>query len=547
MSIGVVQTQYGKVSGVPSDREGVVLFKGIPIGADTAGANRFKTPQPAESWEGVKVCDTWPDRFLQEMATREPGTFWGDEFYYDPNFDPGNSENGLAVNVFAPENANEGELPVFVYIHGGGFTGGYASEVEFNASNLAAQDVVVVLLQYRLSGLGWLALPELTAESGVGASGNWAVLDLVHGLKWIQDNIAGFGGDAAKVTIAGQSAGAMAVTCLLRTPLAKGLFRGAIVQSGFNGFLPKLGGLGADFRTLAEAEAQAVAGLKEAFGHEVTVEELRAIPTEDFFQPAPNPKPGMGGKPMSLLAQLSQAAGNMTIDNYVFTEESVNLLAPSSLDGINIMMGGTSDEATSLFGDFVSMMGITPENVAERLAGDYGEGCADLYPTDTKEEAEAAVMRAQSDAAFQKYLLTAASTGDNKDHSFYAYYFRQVPPGRNSAFKGAYHSSELWYMFDSIREGAAHREWTESDYRMADIMSTYWMNFVKYGNPTGADAAVAGKTLRGNDLAVWEPCTADTGLKFMELGDGISKLVQNTAYPERDAHHRKYIESKLNK
>ena len=156
-------------------------------------------------------------------------------------------------------------------------------------------------------------------------------------------------------------------------------------------------------------------------------------------------------------------------------------------------------------------------------------------------------MRAQADSAFQKYLLTAERTENNKDHATYAYYFRQVPPGRNSEFRGAYHSSELWFMFDSIREGAAHREWTESDYRMADIMSTYWMNFVKYSNPTGPEADVAGKTLRGNDLQVWEPCTKDGGLKFMELGDGASKLVQNTAYPERDAHHRKVLQEKLEK
>ena len=546
MSIGEVKTQYGLVSGVPSDREGVVVFKGIPIGADTAGQNRFREPQPAESWDGVKVCDTWPDRFLQEQATREPGTFWGDEFYYDDRFDPGNSENGLAVNVFAPEgalNAAEADrLPVFVYIHGGGFTGGYASEVEFNASNLAAQGVVVVLLQYRLSGLGWLALPELSAENEHGVSGNWTVLDLVHGLKWIRDNVAGFGGDASKVTISGQSAGAMAVTCLLRTPLAKGLFRGAIVQSGFNGFLNGGKGIGArSFRTLQEAEQQAKEGLAEAFGHEVTLEELRAIPTEDWLKPGPNPKPGMMGQPMSLLAQLSQAAGNMVLDGYVFTEDSVDLLKPGNLDGINIMMGGTSDEATSLFGDFIAHMGITPENVAERLAGDYGEGCADLYPTATKAEAEAAVMRAQSDASFQKYLRTAELTEDNKDHATYAYYFTQVPPGRNSEFRGAYHSSELWYMFDSIREGAAHRDWTESDYRMADIMSTYWMNFVKYGNPTGSDASVAGKTLRGNDLQVWEPCTQANGRKFMVLGDGTSRMAESTGYPERDKHHRKQV------
>ena len=544
----VVETQYGAVSGVASDTEGVVLFKGIPIGADTAGQNRFREPQPAAPWEGIRVCDTWPDRFLQELSGREPGSFWGDEFYYDPNYNPGNSENGLAVNVFAPEKGCGEEqtepLPVFVYIHGGGFSAGYASEIEFNASHLAAQGVVVVLLQYRLSALGWLALPELSAEGEHGVSGNYAVLDLVHGLKWVRDNIAGFGGDASKVTIAGQSAGAMAVTCLLRTPLAKGLFRAAIVQSGFNGFL-NVGTMKTDVLTLKEAEEKNAAALKEIFGHEVTVEELRRLSSADFLKPGPNAKSGMGGQPMTLLQEISQAVGHMVIDGYVFTEESVHLLKPGQLDGIQIMMGGTSDEATSLFGDFISHMGITPENAGERLDGEYGVGCSAHYPIATKEEAEASLMRAQSDQCLQKYLLTAALTEDNQAHETYVYYFRQVPPGRNSAFKGAYHSSELWYMFDSIREGVAHREWRQEDYKTAELMSTYWMNFVKYGNPNGERREIAGHTASGKEMAIWEPCRKANDLPFLELVAGTSKMVKETAYPERDRYHRNWLEEQL--
>ncbi len=546
----IVKTQYGAVSGIASDTEGVVLFKGIPVGADTTGQNRFREPQPAASWEGVRVCDTWPDRFLQELAGREPGSFWGDEFYYDEYHNPGNSENGLAVNVFAPEkccgeSAEKTEpLPVFVYIHGGGFSAGYASEVEFNASHLAAQGVVVVLLQYRLSALGWLALPELSAENEHGVSGNYAVLDLVHGLKWVRDNIAGFGGEPSKVTIAGQSAGAMAVTCLLRTPLAKGLFGAAIVQSGFNGFL-NVGTMKTEIPTLKEAEEKNAAALKEIFGREVTIEELRALSSADFLKPGPNAKPGMGGQPMTLLQEISQAVGHMVIDGYVFTEESFNLLKPGNLEGIQIMMGGTSDEATSLFGDFISQMGITPENAAQRLEEEYGSGCAAHYPTSTKEEAEAAVMRVQSDQCLQKYRLTAALTEENQAHETYVYYFRQVPPGRNAAFRGAYHSSELWYMFDSIREGAAHREWRPEDYETAELMSTYWMNFVKYGNPNGESPEEAGHTASGKKMAVWKPCRREDGLPFLDLAGGTSRMIQETDYPERDQYHRSWLEEQL--
>ena len=404
--------------------------------------------------------------------------------------------------------------------------------------------VVVVLLQYRLSALGWLALPELSAENEHGVSGNYAVLDLVHGLKWVRDNIAGFGGEPSKVTIAGQSAGAMAVTCLLRTPLAKGLFRAAIVQSGFNGFL-NVGTMKTEIPTLKEAEEKNAAALKEIFGHEVTTEELRALSSADFLKPGPNAKPGMGGQPMTLLQEISQAVGHMAIDGYVFTEESFDLLKPGNLEGIQIMMGGTSDEATSLFGDFISQMGITPENAAQRLEEEYGSGCAVHYRTSTKEEAEAAVMRVQSDQCLQKYRLTAALTEENQAHETYVYYFRQVPPGRNAAFRGAYHSSELWYMFDSIREGVAHREWRSEDYETAELMSTYWMNFVKYGNPNGESPEEAGHTASGKEMAVWKPCRREDGLSFLDLAGGTSRMTQETDYPERDQYHRSWLEEQL--
>jgi len=541
MHIDVVSTQYGPVQAVPAKEPGILIFKGIPIGADTSGENRFRAPQPPQPWNEVKICDTWPDRFLQSLANRNPGVFWADEFFYDEEHNPGNSENGLAANVFLPENTGDTPLPVFVFIHGGGFTSGYASELEFNAEKLAAQNVIVVLLQYRLSALGWLAHPELSAEDPHGVSGNWAVRDMVHGLSWIRDNIANFGGDPEKVTISGQSAGAMMVTHLLRSPLARPLFRNAIVQSGFNGFLTGLGGRSPVFRSLAEAEAQTMEKLKEIFGHPMTVAELRAIPSQNWLLPRDNAPVGPDGNPLSLLQEVSLAAGNMTVDGYVFTEESVDLLKPGNLDGVNIMIGGTQDEMTSLSGDTIHRMGLTPESVKVRLDAEYGEGCAELYPTSTMEEAEFSWMRAQSDSCLQKYILSAQMTENNRDHHTFVYYLRQVPPSRNPEFRGAYHSADLWYMFNSIHEGAAHRDWTESDYRMADIMSTYWMNFVKYSNPTGESSC----TSHENPLKVWEPCDSAHGFAFMELGNADSRMVTATPCPQRDAHHRNYLLKKL--
>ena len=520
----MIKTLYGFIEGVASDRPDVTVFKGIPIGSTTGGENRFKAPTPAAAWDGVKVCDTWPDRFLQEWATREAGTFWGDEFYYDENYEPGTSENGLAVNIFAPKDSEKQTgLPVFCYIHGGGFTGGYASEIEFNASNLAAQGVIVVLLQYRLSALGWLACSELSAENG-GHSGNWAVLDMIHGLKWIHENIESFGGDKDKVTIAGQSAGAFSVTMLLRSPLAKGLFRAAIVQSGFNGFINGAD-FGAHFTPLKEAEEIGNKAIKTVFGENATIADVRKVTEEELLQPREGAPAGYMGEPSSRLSELTSLIGNAVLDGYVFTESSVDLTRPGALDGINIMIGGTRDEFTSLTGDFIDKMGITAETAADLMDKRYGEGSGALYDLSTDKSAQAAFMRAGSDQSFAKYRMSCALTENNKDHTSYAYYFTQVPPGRNSDFRGAYHSSELWYVFDSIREGAAHRDWTETDYKTAKVMSTYFMNFVKTGDPNGAG------------LTPWEPCTKAKGLPFIQISNGTSEMRTATDHPDRDKYY----------
>ena len=521
----MVKTKYGFVEGVPSDREDVTVFKGIPIGATTEGAGRFCAPKEPAAWDGVRLCDKWPDRFLQDITSKVPGTFWGDEFYYDDDYEPGNSENGLAVNVFAPKNAvNENGLPVLCWIHGGGFTSGYASEIEFNASNLAAKGIIVVLIQYRLSALGWLVSSELNKENG-GRSGNYAVLDMVHGLKWINENIKEFGGDPKKVTIAGQSAGAFSVTMLLRTPLAKGLFRNAIVQSGFNGFLNGAD-FGARFSTLKDAAEAGDKAIKTVFGENASIEDVRKFSTSDLLLPREGAGAGFGGAPMTRLAELTFLTGNATIDNYVFTEESVDLTRPGALDGINIIIGGTSDEYTTLTGDFIDKMGITKDTAAGILEKQYGKGCAKLYDISDDKKAQAAHMRAGSDASFQKYLLSAGATENNKDHKTFAYFFTQVPSGRNSEFRGAYHSSDLWYMFDSIREGAAHRNWTKEDRETAKIMSTYWANFVKTGDPNG------------EGLTNWEECTKESGYRFLQIGNGKSEMKDHTDFPERDAFFR---------
>src|SRR5579871_237765 len=241
--IDIVSVTGGKVQGVTSDIPGVQVFKGIPFAGPTGGNNRFRPPQPVVPWNDVKRADAWGAAVLQDMQLNPVGTFWGDEFYYDPAFTPRASENGLNLNVFTPAKDAADKLPVYVWIHGGGNNHGHASEMEFWATKLAAKGIIIVPVQYRTGPMGFLSLPELSKENG-GSSGNMAIEDLVQALQWVRDNIAGFGGDPANVTVGGQSAGAHNTGVLLRAPAAKGLFHRAVMQSNFNGLVdtafPKL-------------------------------------------------------------------------------------------------------------------------------------------------------------------------------------------------------------------------------------------------------------------------------------------------------------------
>lgn len=269
--VDVVAVEGGLVKGVGTDVKGVQLFKGIPFAGSTGGNNRWREPQAVEPWQGVKVKDTWGDQVMQDVNLNPVDTFWGDEFYFDDSFTPKASENGLNLNLYTPAKTTNDKLPVLVYIHGGGNNHGHASEMEFYASQLAKKGIIVVEVQYRVSVIGFLSLPELSAESEHGVSGNYAVLDLVKALKWVNQYIGGFGGNPKEVTIAGQSAGAMNVTALLRTPLAKGFFNRAIIQSGFSGLLAEEG---ADiYKPLAAKEAADKAAVTKAFGKEMSLAE----------------------------------------------------------------------------------------------------------------------------------------------------------------------------------------------------------------------------------------------------------------------------------
>src|SRR5574337_957698 len=256
---------------------GVRAYKGIPYAAPPLGALRWRPPQPAAPWSGVRQTDAFGPNSLQ-------GVVFGD---IDPT-KPGVSEDCLYPNVWTPaEQGSLGRLPVMFWIHGGGFVVGSGSEPRYDGTRLAAKGVVVATVNHRLNALGFLAHPELTAESGHKASGNYGMLDLVAALQWVRENIAAFGGDPNAVTIAGESAGSEAVSALMASPLAKGLFARAIGESGAMFATPSRAPA-----SLSEAEADGLAFMRKAGAK--TLAELRAAPAEAILSAAP----GLGYRPI---------------------------------------------------------------------------------------------------------------------------------------------------------------------------------------------------------------------------------------------------------
>ena len=273
MAITETKTKYGQVHGVQKD--GYTVFRGVPYAKPPVGEKRFCPPEEPACWEGVYKADHFG--CVCPQTEHEPDSFYGKEFYLDPEFGMNQSEDCLYLNIWTPANTVDEKLPVAFWIHGGAFMHGFSHESEFDGAAYCERGVILVTINYRLGAFGFLAHPWLSEESGVGRSGNYAILDQIAALKWVKENIAAFGGDPENITVFGQSAGCMSVQTLISSPLTENWISKAIFQSA-GGYDTGLN------RDMPLSEAETIGQEFVELSGAKSLEELRAIPAEKIVE-----------------------------------------------------------------------------------------------------------------------------------------------------------------------------------------------------------------------------------------------------------------------
>jgi para-nitrobenzyl esterase len=437
------------------DDGGVRAYKGIPYAAPPVARLRWRPPQPIPPWTGVRPVAAFGPNSLQ-------GAVFDD---IDPR-PAGVSEDCLYLNVWTPAAPDDGaRLPTMVWIHGGGFVVGSGAEPRYDGARLAARGILVLTLNHRLNALGFLAHPELTQESEHRASGNYGMLDLVAALGWVKRNIAAFGGDPGKVTIAGESAGSEAASALMASPLAKGLIARVIGESGAMFASPS--------RAPAPLPAAEVAGLD--FMRKVgakSLAELRAAPAEAILAAAP----GLGYRPI--------------VDGWFLPRPPAEIFASGEQSDAPLMAGWNKDEGFN-FPLLPDKNGRRLADLARALFGDRAEEALRLYPGGSPERDKASARALGGDLTIihptWAWIEAQKQNGGADIFRFRFDHAPLTPKGwfgeRASRDAGAFHACEIWYVFDNLH-GCP---WIidEADRALARLASSYWVNFVKTGDPNG--------------------------------------------------------------
>lgn len=490
-----VITANGIVEGVVNPDTGIRIFKGIPYAQPPVGDLRWKEPQPAANWEGVRAAVQFGPRCMQRPSS-------GYDFRSTDM-----SEDCLYLNVWTPARSAGERLPVLVYFYGGGFRFGDGSEARYDGESMARKGMVAVTLNYRLGVLGFLAHPELTRESPHHVSGNYGLLDQNAALRWVARDIAAFGGDPKKVTIAGESAGSMAVSAQMASPLSKDMIAGAIGESGAmvaEVMLPL---------TQAEQDGSRLAASLGA----ASLVGLRAVPANRVQQEAAIP-----GRGAFWLIQ----------DGYFFPLSPAAIFGAGKQAHVPLLAGWNSEES--------GQQGVlgrdepTPENYRKaigRLYKEEAEAVLKRYPGATQDE----VVQAATDLAGDRFIAfgtwkwidLCAKTGGQPVYRYL--YTRSRParlPGADAnalvppPARGAVHSAEIEYAMGNLSTHQVY-DWTADDYKVSKLMQGYFANFVKTGNPNGPG------------LPEWPALNGEAGAKVMRL-DVESKA-------EGEQHRDRYL------
>lgn len=464
-----VPVRSGKLAG-DSLSGGGGVFKGIPYAAAPTGTRRWQSPQPVGAWQGARNATTYA------AACEQPSQGWNDSLLASM------SEDCLYLNVWTPAIHPKKHLPVMVWIHGGAFVGGAGTDPMFAGDELVKRGVVLVTLNYRLGIFGFYAHPDLTRDSIHHSSGNFALEDQLAALQWVHDNVAAFGGDNENITVFGQSAGGMSVLTLLASPLSRGQFQRAIVESG-----AILGG--PPMKRLKDAE---MAGSE--FAGTDSLQSLRDLPAAELLK-----------RFGSFVSTHRGSRMGPVIDEYVLSSDPSEAIRLGQQHNVPLMIGNNAREGFGRLGE---------DALPDVIKQFYGDDAAAALPLYGKPDPVLGSPGAQwlTDTSFRCSAVVTAKRYAAGGSPVYSYQFEQSIPGREA--EGAAHSYELPYVFGNLLpSGVLAGPFGAADRQLSNVMTTYWSNFAKQGDPNGAG------------LPVW-PKFGESAGAYMRFSSALAEDVQ---------------------
>lgn len=491
------KTENGWVRGIEAADPRITAFRGIPFAAPPTGENRWRAPRRAEDWDGERECFRFAPISMQDTPGLGNGLY-DREWHVDPEIEI--SEDCLYLNVWTNAKSPDEKLPVLVWFFGGGLQWGYTSEMEFDGERIARRGIVVVSVGYRLNVFGFLSHPELTA-SQPDAPANFGSLDQQAGILWVRRNISAFGGDPDNITIAGQSAGGGSVLSQMAAPSNRGLFRRAIIQSAMIRDPYRGGGIGQP-ESLRHAEENGERFFR--FMGVGTLAEARALDAEYIKEK---------------YAEFAMSNPRFfTVEDGVFNVgDPMKLYCEGKCTPVDVMSGNTADE-------FLSFIHAENESdfrtAAEQLLGDRA---AEFLSLPEAQETDGSGRYAFVNG-IECTIKALFERAHEKGGSRRQYYYRFDVPMPGDDDPGSFHSSDLWFFFETLAK--CHRPFTGKYYDLARQMCNYWCNFIKYGDPNGTD-------IDGAEMVRWDEYPSENG--------GVCFTPDGTARTETDSRFKRII------